>query len=92
MIKSDKIEQGFDLQDDQAEIMRIDSNPRDAAFTYLRQLRQTTKEYKILASQLEKLSHQYEELKSSNDDLKLESRETAEELMNMESEINELRE
>lgn len=40
---------------------------------------------------MEKLQHKYDELKESNDELKLEARESAQEVMNMESTIFDLR-
>ena len=49
------------------------------------------KEYKIMQLQTDKLQHKYDELKESNDELKLEARESAQEVMNMESTIFDLR-
>ena len=40
---------------------------------------------------MEKLQHKYDELKENNDELKLEARESAQEVMNMESTIFDLR-
>lgn len=40
---------------------------------------------------MDKLQHKYDELKESNDELKLEARESAQEVMNMESTIFDLR-
>jgi chromosome segregation ATPase len=51
-----------------------------------------TKEYKIIQASMDKLQHKYDELKSNNEALKLESRETAEELLNLEGYLDEMRE
>lgn len=41
--------------------------------------------------QMDKLQHKYDQLKENNDELKLEARESAQEVMNMESTIFDLR-
>jgi chromosome segregation ATPase len=41
---------------------------------------------------MDKLQHKYDELKSNNEALKLESRETTEELLNLEGYLDEMRE
>jgi chromosome segregation ATPase len=79
----------LDSQNDEA---RIDADPTSAAQHFLKLLRTVQKEYKILQVAQDKLQFTYDELRSKCEDLKIEARESAQEVMNMEGEINDLRE
>lgn len=45
-----------------------------------------------MQSKLDKLQYKYDELKEGNDELKLEARESAEDLLRMETQLEELQE
>jgi predicted nuclease with TOPRIM domain len=75
---------------DSEDQQRIDQNPTDAAHHYLRLLKATKKEFKIMTNNRDKIEQKYEELKEKFDELKQESRKDVEEIMNMETKIFDL--
>jgi len=76
--------------EEQEEEQRIESNPKEAANHYLRLLKATKKEFKIMTNSRDKLEIKYQEIKEKFDDLKQDSRSNVEEIMNMESSIFDL--
>lgn len=80
----------IDVGDDSSDMERIEHDPRGAALNYLKLVKTVQKEYKILLGSQDKLQHAYDELKRKNDEVKIVARESAEEVLSMESRICEL--